>query len=194
MNVLLAEEMGMCFGVRDALKMIDGVDNPHDVAIHGQLVHNEVVLRQLETRGFRMTDESDRQRLPESETVLVTAHGISNRERNRLESAGKKLIDTTCPLVRRVHEAALKMQEEGCHVLVIGRAGHVEVRGIVEDLQRFDVVESPSEARPYPAQKLAIVCQTTVAPRTVAAVQSAIVAANPGAEIRFVDTTCHPTR
>ena len=194
MNVLLAEEMGMCFGVRDALKVLDGIEDPRDVTIHGQLVHNEVVLRQLATRGFNMAEESERQRLPQSNAVLVTAHGISNRERDRLERAGKTLIDTTCPLVKRVHETALRMQRDGCHVLLIGRSGHVEVRGIVEDLERFDVIESPAEARVYPAQKLAVICQTTVAPRTVTAVQAAIVAANPQAEIRFVDTTCQPTR
>ena len=95
--------------------------------------------------------------------------------------------------MKRVHETALRMQRDGCHVLLIGRAGHVEVRGIVEDLQRFDVIESAAEAKTYPAQKLAVICQTTVAPRTVAAVKTAIVAANPQAEIRFVDTTCQPT-
>ena len=194
MRVLLAEEMGMCFGVRDALKVLDDIETPDAVTIHGQLVHNEVVLRQLGARGFLMAAETDRERLPESETVLVTAHGISNRERSRLEGAGRKLVDTTCPLVRRVHETAMRLQSEGCHVIVIGRAGHVEVRGIVEDLQRYTVVETPADATAYPSPRLAIVSQTTVAPRTVTAVHAAIVAANPQAEIRFVDTTCQPTR
>ena len=194
MNVLLAEEMGMCFGVRDALKILDGIEKPREVTIHGQLVHNEVVLSQLSNRGFHMVEETQRQKLPQSEAVLITAHGISNRERERLENAGKKLIDTTCPLVRRVHEAAVRMQRDGYHVLLIGRIGHVEVRGIVEDLQCFDVIEAAAEAKTYSAQKLAILCQTTVAPRTVTAVRAAIIAANPHAEIRFVDTTCHPTK
>ncbi len=194
MRVLLAEEMGMCFGVRDALAALDEIAQPDAVTIHGQLVHNEVVLERLGRRGFHMEDEADRSEIPATRTVLVTAHGISDRERSRLESAGRTLIDTTCPLVRRVHEAALRMQSQGCHVIVIGRANHVEVRGIVEDLRHFDVVESPAQARSYPAHKLAIVSQTTVAPRTVAAVHRAIVAANPEAEIHFVDTTCQPTR
>lgn len=194
MRVLLAEEMGMCFGVRDALKALDEITQPGAVTIHGQLVHNEVVLERLGARGFRMEDEADRRDIPATQNVLITAHGISERERSRLESAGRTLIDTTCPLVRRVHETALRLQAQGCHVIVIGRANHVEVRGIVEDLRQFDVVEAPAQARSYPGRKLAIVSQTTVAPRTVAAVHHAIVAANPEAEIHFVDTTCQPTR
>lgn len=194
MRVLLAEDMGMCFGVRDALKIIDAVERPTDVTIHGQLVHNEIVLQQLGARGFHMASETHRDTPHETPNVLITAHGISNRERSRLRSLGKTLIDTTCPLVERAHDTALRLQAQGYHVLVIGRANHVEVRGIVEDLQRFDVVETPADARDYFTKKLAIICQTTVAPRTVAAIRAAIVKANPHAEICFHDTTCQPTR
>jgi 4-hydroxy-3-methylbut-2-enyl diphosphate reductase len=194
MQVLRAEEMGMCFGVRDALKILDDVRQPETITIHGELVHNEAVLTQLGARGFRMAAEQQRDMMPTTDTVLITAHGISDRERSRLEAAGKQLIDTTCPLVLRVHQAASSLQREGFHILLIGKPDHVEVRGIVEDLSHYDVVPSPSEARAYASPKLAIICQTTVAPRMVAAIHSAIVAANPTAEIRFVDTTCQPTR
>jgi 4-hydroxy-3-methylbut-2-enyl diphosphate reductase len=194
MNVLLAEEMGMCFGVRDALAALGAIDRPGEVTIHGQLVHNEVVLARLGARGFRMTGEDERSGLPATETVLVTAHGISDHERARLESAGKRLVDTTCPLVKRVHETAQKLHDAGYHIVLVGRPNHVEVRGVVEDLSHCDVVETPAQARAFPSHKLALICQTTVPPRTVAAVRDAVAAANPDAELRFIDTTCLPTR
>jgi (E)-4-hydroxy-3-methyl-but-2-enyl pyrophosphate reductase len=194
MDVLLAEEMGMCFGVRDALAALDQIADPSRVTIHGQLVHNEVVLHQLGVRGFRMTAESDRDQVPETDAVLVTAHGISRRERDRLTAAGKRLIDTTCPLVRRAHDAAVRFRREGYHVILIGRPGHVEVRGIVEDLEHYAVVETAEDVRAYPSPRLAVLSQTTVAPRVVAEVHAAVVAANPAAEVRFADTTCQPTR
>ena len=107
MRVIRADVMGMCFGVRDALEVIDGIDEPAAVTIHGQLVHNEVVQSQLASRGFAMRSEpAAADALPETPSVLITAHGISDRERERLESAGKRLVDTTCPLVTRVHQAA----------------------------------------------------------------------------------------
>src|SRR5438552_4181350 len=114
MRVIRAEVMGLCFGVREALEVIDGVDEPATVTIHGQLVHNEIVQAQLTARGFAMQGEAQRRTsLPETPAVLVTAHGISDRERQRLEAAGKRLVDTTCPLVTRVHRAAQALQAEG---------------------------------------------------------------------------------
>jgi 4-hydroxy-3-methylbut-2-enyl diphosphate reductase len=194
MKVLVADVMGMCFGVRDALKIIDQVEDPEAVTIHGELVHNEVVLEQLRSRGFQMARESDRRRLPATPLVLITAHGVSEVERGRLSAGGKQLVDTTCPLVTRVHKAALGLQAEGYHVLVIGRPGHVEVQGIIEDLHSYDVVPSAAEVKRYPHRRLGIVCQTTSAARTVQAIRQAAERQNPDAEIRFLDTVCHPTK
>jgi 4-hydroxy-3-methylbut-2-enyl diphosphate reductase len=194
MRVIRADVMGMCFGVRDALKAIGRIATPELVTIHGQLVHNEVVLDGLAERGFRRVGERDRSEVPETPTVLVTAHGVSDRERERLRRTGKAILDTTCPLVTRVHQAALRLEREGYHVLVIGVRSHVEVRGVVEDLTSFTVVGSADEVRTYAAQRLGIVCQTTAPESLVARVRAAVAAKNPGAEFRFVDTVCLPTK
>lgn len=194
MNVIRAEVMGMCFGVRDALKVIESVGSPSAVTIHGRLVHNEVVVSDLEGRGFAMTGESDRGGIPSTPVVLITAHGVSDRERARMEAAGKQILDTTCPLVTRAHQAAQRLQTDGFFVLVIGKQDHVEVRGVVEDLDRFEVVGSVEEVRAYSEPKLGIVCQTTVPCHLVARVRTAVKEWNPEAEIRFVDTVCLPTK
>jgi 4-hydroxy-3-methylbut-2-enyl diphosphate reductase len=194
MEVIRAEVMGMCFGVRDALKALADVERPADVTIHGELVHNEVVLHRLDARGFRQVSETARRELPLTETVLITAHGISQAERARLEAAGKHLLDTTCPLVTRAHHAAQKLQQDGYHVLLIGRRGHVEVQGVIEDLGSFDVIQCPEEVRRYPHRRLGIMCQTTTPARLVARIREAVADLNPEADIRFIDTVCHPTK
>ena len=194
MNVIQAEVLGMCFGVRDALALIDRVDRPEQVTIHGELVHNEQVLARLEARGFHQAQESRRRPLPMTATVLVTAHGISNAERQRLRQAGKQLLDTTCPLVERAHQAAQKLQEEGRHVLIIGKPGHVEVQGIIEDLRSYTVVPSAADVRTYPHARLGIMCQTTTPAVLAEEVRAAIAAQNPHADIRFIDTICLPTK
>ncbi len=194
MQVIVADVLGMCFGVRDALRLIDTVPQPDCVTIHGELVHNEVVTGRLQRRGFHMVSETSRHGLPATETVLVTAHGISDRERRRLRDAGKELLDTTCPLVQRAHDAARKLQADGYHVLVIGRRGHVEVQGIIEDLESSDVVQSAEEVRRYPARRLGIMCQTTTPARLVQTIRAEVARLNPDADIRFVDTVCHPTK
>ncbi len=184
----------MCFGVRDALRTAYAIRDPTEVTIHGELVHNPKVIRRLAGAGFHQSPEDDRCAAPETQVVLITAHGVSNTERQRLKAANKELIDTTCPLVRRVHDAAMQLQAEGRHVLLIGKHGHVEVRGIVEDLDSFDVIENADEVRTYESRQLGIVCQTTMPSDVVTEVCSYIQLFNPLADIRFVDTVCDPTK
>jgi 4-hydroxy-3-methylbut-2-enyl diphosphate reductase len=194
MNVILAQAFGLCFGVRDALSLADQTRDPQSVTIHGELVHNEQVLQQLAGRGFHLTPESDRSTLPRTPRVMVTAHGISDRERGRLESAGLRLIDSTCPLVQRVHRAARALAAAGRFVLVIGRPGHVEVRGITEDLSEFEVLGAPDDVRTYPSGRLGVICQSTTPPRLAEQIGAEIRERNPRADIEFVDTICQPTR
>src|SRR3974377_1732496 len=110
MQILRAAITGMCFAVPDALKTIDQLVDPNDITIHGEIVHNESVLVQLGARGFRMSSENDRGGVPTTSKVLITAHGISETERQRLRNLNKTLIDRTCPLVTRVHQAAQSLQ------------------------------------------------------------------------------------
>lgn len=194
MNVIRAEEMGMCFGVRDALKVAEAVVDPGRVTIHGELVHNPAVTRRLAAAGFGQAPEGDRDPPASTPLVLITAHGISDAERRRLQAAGKGLIDATCPLVRRVHEAARALQAEGRHVLLVGKAGHVEVRGVVEDLTRCTVVGDVEEVRAYPSPRLGVASQTTMPPDVVEAIVDRIRLLNPAADVRVVDTVCLPTR
>jgi 4-hydroxy-3-methylbut-2-en-1-yl diphosphate reductase len=194
MQVLLADALGFCFGVRDALAAAERTPCPETVTIHGELVHNERVQSRLYSLGFHSSTEANRGEVPATPRVMITAHGISDRERARLEGSGRQLIDTTCPLVQKVHRAAQILAAEGRHVLIIGRPGHVEVSGIVEDLSSGEVVENSEAVTHYPFDRLGIVCQSTTPPRLAASVNAAIRAANPHADIRFIDTICQPTR
>jgi 4-hydroxy-3-methylbut-2-enyl diphosphate reductase len=194
MKVIRAEAMGMCFGVRDALQATRAVGDPSQVTIHGELVHNPHVGRELDEAGFHQSPEDSRRSAVSTPLVLITAHGVSNAERHQLEAADKALIDTTCPLVRRAHDAAQALQAEDRHILLIGKAGHVEVRGIVEDLGSYDVIGTPDQVICYGRPRLGVVCQTTMPPDVVADAFTRIRRLNPRADIRFMDTVCQPTR
>lgn len=194
MRVIRADALGMCFGVRDALVAMDGVASPADATVHGELVHNEEVNRRLAARGFATQPETDRGRIPLTTHVVITAHGVSARERARLAAAGKTLIDTTCPLVTRVHEAAQSLEHSGYFVLVVGRPAHVEVEGLVGDLDRFEVVPDVPSVRRYGVGKLGVVSQSTTMPDEFGRIVAAIRAANPGVPVKVVDTICRPTR
>lgn len=193
MLILEAAESGMCFGVRDALRALDAIQDPRSVTIHGELVHNREVLADLDRRGFQRSPERERP-VPSTKAVLVTAHGISERERARLLAAGKTLLDTTCPLVHKAHTAAQELQREGRRVIVIGKRDHVEVRGIVEDLTDPIVVASCADVTAWSETHLGVLSQTTTPVALATQITTAIRASNPAADVRFVDTICSPTK
>jgi 4-hydroxy-3-methylbut-2-enyl diphosphate reductase len=194
MIVIRAEAMGLCFGVRDALALAEGVADPGRVTIHGELVHNSEILGRLASAGFHQTGEADRDGVPASPLVMITAHGVSEVERRRLEGAGKQLIDATCPLVRRVHDAAQELRAEGRKVLLVGKPGHVEVRGVIEDLDDCEVIAGADEVRSYGCERLGLLSQSTMPPSLVDAVWDRVVRLNPEADLRRIDTVCLPTR
>ncbi|MDP6373314.1 MAG: hypothetical protein QF634_12505 [Vicinamibacterales bacterium] len=148
----------------------------------------------MRAAGFRQSAEDNRDTVARTPLVLIAAHGLSHTERHRLSAAHEAVIDTTCPLVRRAHDAAVELQAERRHLLLIGQPGHVEVRGLIGDLDSYDVIADPTAVRRYEHQRLGIVSQTTTPPDLVAAICTRIQQRNPLADIRVIDTVCQPTR
>ncbi|MBI5851987.1 MAG: 4-hydroxy-3-methylbut-2-enyl diphosphate reductase [Planctomycetes bacterium] len=194
MEVIRAQAMGMCFGVKDALSATRSVADPSATTIWGELVHNDAVGRELGARGFLQRDEGNRDSLPATPQVLITAHGVADRERQRLIEAGHRLVDTTCPLVARAHDAARQFALEGRHVVVLGKRDHVEVRGLVGDLPSWSVVGHLADVERWPSARLGVLCQTTMQECEAQKLLDAIACANPQADIAFRDTICEPTR
>lgn len=194
MLVVQARHLGMCFGVRDALNLMRGLEHPEKVTVHGELVHNPVVQTELEQRGFRQQTELDRTTSVTTPEVLITAHGVSTARMTTLKEAGYRVHDTTCPLVRRAHKACLHYHNRGYFIVLVGKRGHVEVEGLAGDLKRFEVVSSLDDVRRYPHEKLAVVNQTTTRPDELNELHQRVLLLNPDREVKLVDTTCQPTR
>ena len=194
MRIVHARAMGFCFGVRDALLATEEVTQPQQTVIYGELVHNEQIRERLAQRGFLDCDEATRAVPIAATQVMISAHGVSDRVRVQLAATGLTVIDTTCPLVRRVHAAAQRLAAEGRHVIVIGQPGHVEVRGIVEDLSVYSVWPTPAAVHTVPSSRLGVIAQSTTRPDVADAVLAEIYRQFPGADVAWVDTICHPTR
>lgn len=194
MLVVEARHMGMCFGVKDALETMRSLPEPDLVTVHGELVHNPVVIKEIDALGFHQQNETNRSMSPTTEQVLITAHGVSNRVKESFENQGYKVHDTTCPLVRRAHKAALHFHKKGYFIVLIGRAGHVEVEGLAGDLSEYRIVNEPDHVESYLATKICVVNQTTTRPDRLEMFHRRIRALNPNKDIEFVDTTCQPTK
>ena len=191
-TVLRAEHLGMCFGVRDAINFAQSKVAEHPITVMGELVHNNTVLNDLKKRGVRFKDKPEQ---VETKSAMITAHGASNRTRNRAKAAGLQISDATCPLVHYAHKQIRELTAIGYHPIIIGRLGHVEVRGLTEDLTEWDVVLSEEgidalESRP----RFGVVAQTTQPIAHVRSMVKYLKSGFPNSEVRFVDTVCKPTK
>lgn len=192
MKILRAEALGMCFGVRDAIGLAQDRASAGPVTVLGDLVHNETVLTDLRNQGVLIRqDASD---IPTRE-VLITAHGASDRRIEGLRRLGLTVTEATCPLVHRAHQALKKLVAAGYHPLVVGQAGHVEVRGLTEDHPGCEVILSEAEVDRLPERpRYGVVSQTTQPVTRVRELVQRLRDRFPGSEIRWIDTVCQPTK
>ncbi len=192
MRILRASHLGMCFGVRNAIAMALEAASREPLTVLGELVHNETVLEQLRTRGIRLCRASGD---VDTSSVMITAHGASERRLAGLRDRGLRVLDATCPLVRAAHRAVATLAREGFHPVIVGARDHVEVQGLTEDLADFDVVLSDEDvSRLKPWRRVGIAAQTTQPLERVQALASLIRRRCPRCEVRLVDTVCAPTK
>ena len=167
----------------------------HPVYCLHELVHNEQVVADLTARGLRFVESLDD--VPDGATVLFSAHGVAPAVREEARRRGLTVVDATCPFVACVHRAARAFAARGVPVVVVGHAGHAEVRGVVGGLSDFSVVASPEEVAslPYSADApLGVLCQTTLSSGTVRAVLDALKARYPHVETPPAADICTATR
>jgi 4-hydroxy-3-methylbut-2-enyl diphosphate reductase len=192
MRILRAAHLGMCFGVRDANALAFAHADAGPLTILGDLVHNPTVLRALEAKGIAVVHDAADVR---TATLLVSAHGTSERALARTRATGLTVLEATCPLVRVAHRAVAALARDGYHVVLIGQRDHVEVRGLTGDLDRFDVVLEDQDVlalEPHP--RIGIAAQTTQPVERVRRLVAAIRRRFPGSDVRFLDTVCKPTK
>ena len=192
MRILRAEHLGMCFGVRDAIELALEAAAHQPLTILGELVHNETVLDRLRARGIQLRDEPGEVGTP---TVMITAHGASERRLSAVRGRGLRVLEATCSLVHAAHRAVAKLARDGFHPIVIGKRDHVEVRGLTEDLAEFDVVLTDDDVLQIKERsRLGVAAQTTQPTERVRHLVALIRQRFPKAEVRFVDTVCQPTK
>ncbi|MEJ2693511.1 MAG: 4-hydroxy-3-methylbut-2-enyl diphosphate reductase [Candidatus Thiodiazotropha sp.] len=170
-QILLANPRGFCAGVDRAIEIVERALKllGAPIYVRHEVVHNRFVVESLRQRGAVFVDElSD---VPDGNTVIFSAHGVSQSVRNEAAQRALRVFDATCPLVTKVHLEVARRCREGYEVILIGHRGHPEVEGTMgqclrddetthihlvvtdEDVERLDIV-SP--------EKIAYVTQTTL--------------------------------
>lgn len=167
MEIILAKTAGFCFGVQRAVDTVDTQikEGTSPIYTYGPIVHNETVVKELETQGVRVLNSKEELLNLTEGTVIIRAHGVGKEIYDLMEQKGIRLVDATCPFVRKIHRIVQKEGAEGRQILIIGNARHPEVEGIRGWCRTPSfVVESVEEAQNFTieaGEKLCVVSQTT---------------------------------
>lgn len=193
MEIVLAESLGFCMGVKRAVDMAYRAleKNPGEpVVTLGPLIHNTQEIERLQGDGIRVADQSD---LPAVGTVIIRAHGVAPQAYDELKSRGLRIMDGTCPYVRYSQRKAMELHRDGYAVVIVGDKDHPEIRGILGYIHDEGyAVKTVEEVRQLPPlQRIGVIAQTTISPQKYQQVIAALRERAP--EVKVCETICDAT-
>ena len=165
-RVLIAAPRGYCAGVDRAIITVEKSLELYGAPLYvrKEIVHNKHVVSTLEQKGVIFVNETDE--VPEGQTVVFSAHGVSPAVHAEAARRNLKTIDATCPLVTKVHNEVKRFATDDTEILLIGHAGHEEVEGTAGEAPgKVRVVDGLDGARtiePTPGKNLVWLTQTTL--------------------------------
>jgi len=162
MKLIVAKSAGFCFGVKRAMDMaLEAAKRfPKDLYTLGPLIHNPQAVEYLGQLGIEVKDKVEN--IPKG-TVIFRSHGVSLQDLKKARENKLRIIDATCPIVKRAHFFAKFLHRNGYSLLIVGEADHPEVEAIRSYLDKdAEVVENARELKRLgPWEKLGIIAQTT---------------------------------
>ena len=191
MEVILADYLGFCYGVKRAIMIArENASADSTACTLGPIIHNPQMVERLKQEGVGTVERLDDM---EKGTVIIRSHGVGPRVYDEAAERGLDLVDATCPHVKKAQLSAKSLVDEGYHVVIIGEKEHPEVRSIFEWSDgQAEIIETEEEAETLvPCAKLGIVCQTTFSGAKFRKVVSCLLAK--AREIKILRTICTAT-
>ena len=148
MKVELAKSAGFCFGVEKAVNTVYEEAKKENEIVYtlGPIIHNEEVVKDMKKRGVEAVKIEDLASLQKG-TVIIRSHGVSRDVYNFVKNSGHRVVDATCPFVKKIHAIVSVQSGKGKTVVIIGNPDHPEVMGIkgwgdentyaVENIEQF---------------------------------------------------------
>lgn len=193
-SIKIARTAGFCKGVKRAVEKVLTVAKKKDTTTVtlGPIIHNPQVLDQLKNLGIESIESPES---AQNKNVVIRAHGIPPQMRSRLKSINAKICDATCPDVAKVQGMVKKYANRGYTVLIIGDAGHAEVKGLLGFAQGSGyVISSADDLKKLPVmEKICIIAQTTQQKEKFDLLCSIIREKFAGTECVVFDTICPAT-
>jgi 4-hydroxy-3-methylbut-2-enyl diphosphate reductase len=195
--VRLASPRGFCAGVDRAVRVVEEALRRYGepVYVRHEIVHNRTVVEDLRAKGAVFVDELNE--VPSESPVVFSAHGVPKAIPAEAERRKLLYLDATCPLVSKVHREAERHFINGCHILLIGHAGHPEVEGTLGQLPQGSIslvqtVEEAGQVAPPPG-RLAFITQTTLSVDDTAEMVAVLRHRFPGLEGPRREDICYAT-
>ncbi|MBR0039387.1 MAG: 4-hydroxy-3-methylbut-2-enyl diphosphate reductase [Lachnospiraceae bacterium] len=167
MEIIVGKNAGFCFGVQRAIDAAYDLlkkDN-NDLYSIGPLIHNEIVTKDLKSKGLIEINNNDEIASLKNKRVIIRTHGIEKEVYDLLKSNNNAIVDLTCPFVSKIHKLVKEYSENGFKIIVIGDKDHPEVKGIVsyakEDIYVVINEEDIRKLKIDRNDKVFIVFQTT---------------------------------
>lgn len=202
MHILLANPRGFCAGVDRAIDIVERAIDLFGAPIYvrHEVVHNKYVVDRLRTIGAVFVEELEE--VPDSATVIFSAHGVSRVVQMEAQRRSLKVFDATCPLVTKVHMEVTRYAREAREVFLIGHAGHPEVEGTIGQFDTslggsiylVETVEDVQTVAVRNAAHLAFVTQTTLSVDDTASIVEALRRRFPGLKAPVKEDICYATQ
>ncbi len=191
LEVILADYLGFCYGVKRAIKIARENAAPDGSACTlGPIIHNPQMVERLKDEGVGTIDRLDDLKRGK---VIIRSHGVGPETYERAEAMGLECVDATCPHVKKAQLSAKELAEEGRFVVIVGEKEHPEVHSIVQWAGgNVAVIETVAEAASVPnASRLGIISQTTFSGERFREIVSALL--DKSRDIRVMRTICTAT-
>jgi 4-hydroxy-3-methylbut-2-enyl diphosphate reductase len=191
-----ARELGFCFGVRRAIKIIEEAAKEHQgMATLGPIVHNRLVVARLNDMGISVVNDLNQLK---SKAIAISSHGASPQLLSQIQEQHLDTIDTTCPTVRSAQKAVKKLAESGFGIVIFGESAHPEVKGLLgwADNKAIATMNGKELDTVSLPKRLGILSQTTQSRLQFADfVKDVISTAFPKVkEIRIINSLCEETQ
>lgn len=192
MKIILAQRAGFCFGVKRATSIAaQAADQYHRICSLGPIIHSPQMVKKLEEKGVEVVSRVED--IPEG-AVIIRSHGVTSHEMGDILSRELKIVDATCPFVKKAQKYAALLSRRGYVVVLVGEKEHPEVQGILSYAQNGQVfvVADPQEAETLPnKRRMGIVAQTTQSLGNLRAIVD--VCLEKCKELRVYNTICDAT-
>ena len=132
MEITVAKSAGFCFGVQRAVDSVykELEENSGKIYTFGPIIHNEQVVEDLNKKGIEVIDTVEQLKEIKEGTVVIRSHGVAKEIYDILEQQKLKMVDATCPFVKKIHNIVLDESNNGKTIIIIGNDNHPEDEGI----------------------------------------------------------------